>query len=59
MGQVMSASSLNEVKEALKDHSELNPERAWEEIDRHRSTGTEKLDLNELDSLNGAMTAIG
>lgn len=53
MGQVMSASSLDEVKESLKDHPELNPERVWEEINKHRSSDAEKLDLNELDSVSG------
>ena len=49
----MSASSLDEVKETLKDHPELNPERVWEEIDKHRSSDAEKLDLNELESVSG------
>ena len=47
------AESLEEVKEIVKDHPELDAEKVYQEIERHRSSQTEKLDLNELDAVSG------
>ena len=51
--QLAGAQSLDEVKLILKEYSEIDPEKTWKEIQRHRSSRTEKLDLNELESVSG------
>ena len=50
---ITSAASLDDVKKALEGHPELNPERVWEEAQKHRSGKAEKLDLSELESVSG------
>ena len=51
--KLLNASSLVEVKEIVKDCSELNPEKVWEEAEMRRSGKNEKLDLEELDAVSG------
>ena len=51
--RLAAASNLGEVQEILKDHPELNAEQVWEEVQRHTSARSEKLDLNELDAVSG------
>ena len=51
--KLANAKSLEEVKEILNGHADIDPERVWEEIERHRSNWSEKLDLNELDAVAG------
>ena len=47
------ARSLDETKEILNGHEGLDAERVYQEIQRHRSMQSERLDLNELDAVNG------
>lgn len=47
------AKDLGEVKSILPDASISDSERIWAEIERHRSTQSEKLDLDELDAVSG------
>ena len=47
------ASSLEEVKGMLGAGSGVDAEQLWREIEKHRSGQSEKLDLNELDSVAG------
>ena len=47
------AESLEEVKSALADCPDMDAERVWQEIERHVSAKSEKLDLNELDAVSG------
>ena len=51
--RLLAAESLDEAKEILKDRSDIDTERAWQEIERHRSSKSELLDLNELDAVSG------
>ena len=51
--KLANAKSLEEAKEILNGHADINPERVWEEIERHRSNWNEKLDLDELDAVAG------
>ena len=44
------ARSLDETKEILKGHEGLDAERVYQEIERHRSKESERLDLSELDA---------
>ena len=48
-----SAHSLEEVRELTKDRPEGQAERIWEELERHRSNKSERLDLDELDAVSG------
>ena len=50
--ELIEANNLDEVKEILKDHPEIDPEWAWREIENHRSSKKEKLDNEELDAVN-------
>jgi len=47
------AKSLEEVKEILKDHPKLKAEEIWKELEKHESSKSEKLDLDELDAVSG------
>ena len=47
------ASSLEQVKGMLGADSGVDAEQLWREIEKHRSGQSEKLDLNELDSVAG------
>ena len=47
------AGSLEEVKGMLGAGSGVDAEQLWREIEKHRSGQSEKLDLNELDSVAG------
>ena len=47
------AESLAEVQDILKGRSDIDAERAWQEIESHRSSRNEKLDLGELDAVSG------
>ena len=51
--KLANAKSLEEAKEILNGHADIDPERVWEEIERHRSNWNEKLDLDELDAVAG------
>ena len=51
--KLANAKSLEEAKEILNGHADIDPERVWEEIERHRSDWNEKLDLDELDAVAG------
>ena len=53
MGRLNDAISLDEVKDILKDHPECDAERVFQEIESHRSSKSEKLDLDELDAVSG------
>lgn len=50
---VKGAQSLEEVEKLLKDHPELEPKQVWNEIEKHSSTQSEKLDLDELEAVSG------
>ena len=52
-GKLNEANSLGEVKDILKDYPELDADRVYEEISRHRSVNSKKLDLDELDAVSG------
>ena len=47
------AESLTEVQDILKGRSDIDAERAWQEIENHRSNMSERLDLDELDAVSG------
>ena len=47
------ATSLGEVKGLLKGFPSIDPEQVWKEIENHRSSHSEKLDLEELDAVSG------
>ena len=47
------AKSLEEVKEIVKDRPDLNAEHIWQELERHQSAESEKLDLEELEAVSG------
>ena len=47
------ADCFEEVKEILKERSDIDAERVWKEIENHRSGKKEKLDLDELDAVAG------
>ena len=47
------AKSLDEVKEILSDHKNVDAEQVWKEIENHRSNKNKKLDLNELEAVSG------
>ena len=51
--RLLAAKNLEEVKNLLKSRTDFNAERVWDEIKRHRSNMSEKLDLNELDAVSG------
>ena len=51
--ELRNAQSLEEVERLLKGRRGVDPKRAWEELERHRSSQAEKLDLNELDAVSG------
>ena len=45
--------SLKDVEALVSGYPELNPNQIWREIESHRSSKSEKLDLNELDAVSG------
>ena len=47
------AESLEEVKGLLNGEQNLDADRVWEELQGHRSSKSERLDLDELDSVSG------
>ena len=47
------AKSVEEVKDILKGHPELDAERIYQEIEKRHSLKAEKLDLGELDAISG------
>ena len=47
------AKSLDEVKGLLKDRPGIDAERAWREVENHRSAKNEKLDIEELEAVSG------
>ena len=47
------AQSLQEVKDLLQGHPELDAERVWSELENHRSNHADRLDLEELESVSG------
>ena len=47
------AKSLDEAKEILKGREDIDAERAWREIENHRSSKSERLDFEELDAVSG------
>ena len=51
--KLIHSGSLEEVRELLKGESGLDAEKAWEEVRRHHSDETAKLDLEELASVSG------
>ena len=51
--KLLEAENLEEVKDIIRDNPELNAERLWQEIEKHKSAKSEKLDLNELDAVSG------
>ena len=51
--KLIDAKSLEEVKDILKDCSDLEAEHIYQEIEHHRSLQKEKLDLDELDAVSG------
>ena len=51
--QLSQANGLEEVKGILGKDSEIDAERAWKEIENHRSGRNERLDLDELDAVSG------
>ena len=51
--KLSNARSLNEVKSILSGAEGVDCERVWGEIGKHRSIRSEKLDLNELESVSG------
>ena len=51
--KLIHSESPEEVKELLSKRPDLDAERVWQEIGRHRSTHQEKLDLEELESISG------
>ena len=51
--KLMGAQSVEEVKELLKGHPDLDAEHTWGEIERHRSDMNERLDMDELEAVSG------
>ena len=51
--RLSSAASLKEVQDIVQGHPELDSNRLWEEVQRHRHKDGEKLDLDELDAVSG------
>ena len=51
--KLLEANSLEEVKDILKDHPDLDAERIYQEVENHRSNRNERLDLDELDAVSG------
>ena len=51
--KLKTASSFEEVKEIIKDYPGLDAERIWQEVEKHNSGKSEKLDLEELDVISG------
>ena len=51
--QIRQAKDLDEVRSILPELSASDSERVWAEIEKHRSSASEKLDLDELDSVSG------
>ena len=51
--KLLQANSLEEAKKILSDTLDIDAEKAYEEIARHRSQNSEKLDLSELDAVSG------
>ena len=51
--KLKTANSLEEVREIIKEYPELNAEQIWQEVEKHGSSRTEKLDLGELDAVSG------
>ena len=51
--KLVHASSLDETKEILKGEERFDAERVWQEIENHRSSRSDKLDLEELDAVSG------
>ena len=51
--QLSAAQSLDEVETLLSGRSDIDPKRAWAEVENHRSALAEKLDLAELDAVSG------
>ena len=51
--KLIKSDSLEEVKECLSDRPDLDAERIWQEIEKHRSWKNEKLDLDEHDAVSG------
>ena len=50
--KLLSAGSLEEVKELLEGESGLDAEKIWDELKRHRSGRNDKLDLEELEAIS-------
>ena len=51
--KLATADSLEEVKSILGDGSGVNADQLWKEIENHRSSRSERLDLSELDAVSG------
>ena len=51
--RLLAAESLDQAKEILKDRSDIDAERAWQEIENRHAAKAEKLDLEELDAVSG------
>ena len=51
--RLIQSASLEETKELLSSCPDLDAEKIWQEIEKHRSMKNEKLDLEELDAVNG------
>lgn len=51
--KLLQAKSLEEAREMLKDKPDDIAERVYEEIQTHRSSRSEKLDLDDLDAVLG------
>ena len=51
--RIQGANSLEEVKRLADNHPGINAETVWKEIEKHRSNNSEKLDLEELESVSG------
>ena len=51
--KLQSTNSLEDVQEALKERPDLNAEQVYQELERHRSARSEKLELGELEAVNG------
>ena len=51
--QLRNAESLEEVKKITADRPDFDAEKAWKEIESHKSDKHEKLNFDELDSISG------
>jgi hypothetical protein len=51
--KLINAKSLEEVENFVADYHDFNAQQIWQEIERHQSSVSEKLDLEELDSVSG------